>query len=225
MKSSPKEDRCIYCGTDKNMTDDHVPPKLLFPEPRPSDLFTVPSCRKCNASFQKDDEYFRGMLASCESVYYDKNASKVNKKFLSGLNRPEAKGFKRSFQDSIRMIDLVSDGGIYVGKTPALLVDVERFKATAERITRGLFYKIRGYSIPEGYQTDLFLKHGYFQLSEEFFNAFVPYWQPLDSIGNDIFKYRYAACIDSDVNMGLIFTFYDKLFFHIIISPIKKQGS
>lgn len=219
MGSSKKKKLCIYCGSDKDMTVDHVPPKLLFPKPLPNDMFTVPSCDKCNTSFEKDDEYFRGILASCLSVYDDDKASKVNKKFLAGLNRPQAKGFQKTFQDSIRMVDLKSQGGIIVGRTPALLVDANRFQTTAKRITRGLFYKIRGYSIPEDHQIDIFLQHGYFDLLEDVYNAFAPSWGPLGNIGGGIFRYRYAECRDSDVSMGIIFVFYDKIFFHALISP------
>jgi len=60
-------DECIYCGARDNLTDDHVPPKALFPEPRPSDLITVPACLQCNKSYEKDDEYFRiAVLAQIE---------------------------------------------------------------------------------------------------------------------------------------------------------------
>jgi hypothetical protein len=223
MKSSAKKARCIYCGSDKEMTKDHVPPKLLFPEPRPNDLFTVPCCKKCNSSFSKDDEYFRGILVSCESVYYDKNASKINKKFLPSLDRSEAKGFKKTFQKSVTSVNLLSKGGIYMGKIPALLVDASRFKATAKRITKGLFYKIRGCCIPRGYQIDVNVENGYFQLSEDFFTIIEPDWRPTTSIGNGIFKYRYAPCIDNPNVMALVFWFYDKLFFHVLVSPIIKK--
>jgi 5-methylcytosine-specific restriction endonuclease McrA len=56
-----KRDRslCIYCGAAEDLTVDHVPPKNLFPKPRPSDLITVPACRTCNKSYERDDDYFR----------------------------------------------------------------------------------------------------------------------------------------------------------------------
>ncbi len=53
---------CVYCQEVVGSTDDHVPPALLFPKPRPSDLITVPACPQCNAGFEKDEEYIRALF-------------------------------------------------------------------------------------------------------------------------------------------------------------------
>lgn len=50
---------CIYCGSGKNLTRDHVPPKGLIRRPYPNNLCTVPACKTCNLHFSKDEEYFR----------------------------------------------------------------------------------------------------------------------------------------------------------------------
>ena len=42
---------------------DHIPPKLLLARPYPNNLPTVPACRRCNASFQADDEYTRFVIS------------------------------------------------------------------------------------------------------------------------------------------------------------------
>src|SRR5437016_4846066 len=55
---------CYLCRKRPGTTRDHVPPKNLFPRPRPSSLVTVPCCEKCNNRFSKHDEYFR-LFASC----------------------------------------------------------------------------------------------------------------------------------------------------------------
>src|SRR5438128_12075787 len=57
MSMRNKRGICVYCGREKKLTMDHVPPKLLFASPYPPNLPTVPYCRDCNASFQKDDDY------------------------------------------------------------------------------------------------------------------------------------------------------------------------
>jgi hypothetical protein len=49
---------CIYCQKNEATTVDHVPPKAMFPKPRPANLITVPCCDPCNKSFKNDDEYF-----------------------------------------------------------------------------------------------------------------------------------------------------------------------
>src|SRR2546426_12101235 len=55
---------CIYCRTAKADTRDPVPPDLLFPSPKPSNLITVPACKPCNQGFQKDDEVLALVLSS-----------------------------------------------------------------------------------------------------------------------------------------------------------------
>jgi hypothetical protein len=54
--------RCIYCGGLAS-TRDHVPPRLLLEPPRPSNLQTVPCCRKCNHGFSLDEQYLLVLLA------------------------------------------------------------------------------------------------------------------------------------------------------------------
>lgn len=54
---------CFNCGAPSE-TRDHVPPKGVFPAPRPKQLITVPACRKCNNSTKLDDEYFRWFVAT-----------------------------------------------------------------------------------------------------------------------------------------------------------------
>jgi hypothetical protein len=46
------------------MTRDHIPPKNLFPRPRPSGLHTLPCCETCNNRASDDDEYFRLAVSS-----------------------------------------------------------------------------------------------------------------------------------------------------------------
>jgi 5-methylcytosine-specific restriction endonuclease McrA len=54
---------CAYCGDVGIITRDHVPPKGIFPKPRPANLITVPACSKCHSQqTSRDDEYFRNTL-------------------------------------------------------------------------------------------------------------------------------------------------------------------
>ena len=55
--------KCVFCGA-LATTRDHVPPQGVFPDPRPTDLITVPACDICNNSTKLDDEYFRWLVAT-----------------------------------------------------------------------------------------------------------------------------------------------------------------
>jgi hypothetical protein len=101
--------RCYLCGKSADetpegkLTREHVPPRNLFPQPRPSDLITVPCCAKCNHDAHKDDEYLRLAV----SGYYNTNqlgkriwkekavGSTLRKKRLRGSVDAMAKSFKK----------------------------------------------------------------------------------------------------------------------------------
>lgn len=55
---------CYLCGLVPADTRDHIPPRGLFPEPRPTNLVTVPCCRRCNSDFAPEDDYFRFVFSS-----------------------------------------------------------------------------------------------------------------------------------------------------------------
>src|SRR5688500_18167485 len=61
---SNSTDKCYLCGATENLTRDHIPPKGLFPKPRPSNLYTVPCCYSCNNGAAKEDEYLRVAASS-----------------------------------------------------------------------------------------------------------------------------------------------------------------
>jgi hypothetical protein len=59
VSSQPKKSgQCAYCGKKQPVTDDHIPPKNLFPKPRGSNLITVPCCEFCRKGWSENDEYF-----------------------------------------------------------------------------------------------------------------------------------------------------------------------
>lgn len=53
---------CMWCGTTDAVTDDHCPPKGLFPRRVHYLVPTVPGCRRCNGGWQSDSEYLRDAL-------------------------------------------------------------------------------------------------------------------------------------------------------------------
>jgi len=55
---------CYLCGSGSEITKDHIPPKNLFPHPRPTDLISVPCCRECNNYLSPIDESFRVFVSS-----------------------------------------------------------------------------------------------------------------------------------------------------------------
>ena len=55
---------CYLCHSKEANTKDHIPPAGFFPNPRPTNLITVPCCCSCNNRFSKDDEAVRLWLSA-----------------------------------------------------------------------------------------------------------------------------------------------------------------
>lgn len=67
MARSKKKKRlgvCAICGADGEVNREHVPPRNLFLEPRPTNTITVDLCLSCNHGYHLDDEYFRVYVAA-----------------------------------------------------------------------------------------------------------------------------------------------------------------
>src|ERR1035438_2927575 len=58
------QDKCYLCGSEKDLTRDHVPPKNLFRKPLPSNLITVSCCKRCNGGFSKMEEQLRILVSA-----------------------------------------------------------------------------------------------------------------------------------------------------------------
>ena len=72
-KSRPHES--WTCGIKKTCSKDHVPPKCIFPEPRSSDLITVPACTECNMRRSGLDEQFKVFLGLTVGYHLDGDRS------------------------------------------------------------------------------------------------------------------------------------------------------
>ena len=65
--------QCVFCGAAPD-TDDHCPSRVFLEEPFPDNLAVVDSCKSCNESFSKDEQYFACLIECviCGSVELDK---------------------------------------------------------------------------------------------------------------------------------------------------------
>jgi hypothetical protein len=59
---------CAYCGSENANTDDHIPPKNIFRDPKPATLRSVKACLDCNGGPSDDDEYFRDVIVKYHDV-------------------------------------------------------------------------------------------------------------------------------------------------------------
>lgn len=208
----------MHCGAIGPVTADHVPPKGLFAPPRPN-LVTVPSCEACNAGASLDDEYFRAMLCFHDTAGNHPDARKVRDGVFRGLARKERTGLRRKIAQATREVEVRTPSGLFAGKRLAFDVDLARLDRVVARTLRGLYFKEKGYRVPDGYVAEVNSIDGM---------AGMPPWdfaevnreliQPALArkprvIGNDVLCYWMAPANDYPHVTGWVFRFYGRVEF------------
>jgi len=123
------KNRCLFCGKPAS-TRDHIPSKCLLEKPYPLNIFTIPSCEKCNKSFSLDEEYFINVLVEIST-----NPALLSKKDVNG-------SVYRARQRSIKLKKRIesslltgNDGRIYIKP------EYERIEKIIEKNALGLYYR------------------------------------------------------------------------------------
>ncbi len=154
-------ENCIYCGTRPATTRDHVPPKGLFPQPRPSGLVTVPCCEMCRKTQTLDDEYFIRMVAMRHDVDEHPAAKRTVEAVHRSFTKSRKQGFARALVKSVRYVDIHSKAGLYLGKAATYDVDLERLCGVIRRTTLGLFFEHLGERLPDDYRCEVYAIDGF----------------------------------------------------------------
>ena len=202
---------CIYCGSDAH-TRDHIPPKAFFPNPRPSDLLTVPSCAACNSGFQLDDDYAQMTLLARDDISDRKAVQLLIPKLLRSLERQEGKALPISIASTARDFPIYTPDGIVAGTTPAYGISSTRMHRFATRMIRGLFFTEMGYALPTTHDVGvaLFLEGRPAKLAEigQFLDG-----RPIQRIGDGVFAYCWAVLPADEHSTVWIFSLYDRIGF------------
>lgn len=138
IKRVSERGECVYCGSKENITADHVPPKCLFPDPKPTNLITVPACEKCNNSYKKDDEYFR--ICVLTQPYNNPTGWKIWEEKVIRRTLRRSPSLRKRLLDNLIRVELRSPSGVYLGEGEALQFHVSRINRVVKRIVRGLYW-------------------------------------------------------------------------------------
>ncbi len=156
MAAKKKEKRCVYCHSSEDVSRDHIPPRSLFPKPRPSNLITVPCCRNCHEKLTEKDEYFRNFLIFSPQCRGHVAARQLQKSGLRSLQDPNAGELSNplfNFRNRRWPGNLLSSLPFDYGASVA--PDDERIEAVIERIIVGLFWKETDKYLPLDYSVDV----------------------------------------------------------------------
>jgi hypothetical protein len=128
---------CYICGQPATTgKGDHVPPKALFPKPRPSNLITVPCCATCNGSYSLDEEYFRNNISMVSDYRHAEQVWKTTKRSLS-----YSPGLQRD------LLTRISPVRIGTHNLARLDFDASRTDRVLVKIARGLVYHHSGHRL------------------------------------------------------------------------------
>lgn len=215
-----KISECVHCGEIKPISDDHIPPKCLFPKPYPLNMITVPSCDNCNQGASKDDEYLRLIFTAREDVENNSSVQKILPLVRKSLNRKEYPGLRMNFIKSTTLVDGISKAGLYIGKIPLHGVDSLRLNRVLKRIINGIIYDVYHYRIPNNYAR-VWWNINSLKLNQEELLCLLNIVDKLSivdfkQIGTDIFKYKLLRADDDDFSIAGTFTFYERIWFLFI---------
>lgn len=204
-------DQCVYCGATRNLTKDHIPPKNLFPNPRPSNLITVPCCYDCNHQTSLDDEYFRLILSTCQAASDHPAAKRLWPAIRRSLSRPHKPRIKEvSFIETPKAR---APSELLAQRNQAFVVDCCRIDKILAKIVRGLFFHQRGYRLPSTYEV---ITHSNSLLNRAVSQKNEPIEFPvqsLEAVGDGVFSYgSYFYDGDSDTSIWLL-SFFEKVQF------------
>jgi hypothetical protein len=120
---------CYWCSNPAN-SDEHIPPKNLFPKGHRKNLITVRSCSNHNQNFSKIDERMRFHMTSMGGD------SKIAKKYfenetIRGLRRNESRGL---------VIDIVTSKVISSDNKEMFRTKSDNWNSYFEKIIRGLYF-------------------------------------------------------------------------------------
>ncbi len=200
--SRNRTDICGYCGNPSPTTRDHIPPKGIFPTPRPDDLITVPSCASCNQGASASDERFRASLSLHVGVDAP-STSRLWEQTLPGIRRNRA--LHRRLRDEAEPIWLTTPSGVIHGRKYRGRWDSDSHDRTIERMIRGLYF--HHYCDVLGNRVGV-KSHWFHKLTPDILEATAEYEQR--SVGGDQFVYRFGRASDQPLHSIWLFEFHKR---------------
>jgi hypothetical protein len=207
---------CVFCGAPAT-TRDHVPPRNIFPEPRPSNLIKVPSCSRCNNGRSLIDEKFRNIVTMRGAIGFSMVPRRPSKAARQLLDGKVTRAFGRRPAELCRLlrtaheVPMISPGGIYLGRATALQLDSDAHDEMIKRIVQGLYahhYAVRlRADVPIGNMIVDIDKPGL----RAWLDSIVPTLHGAASIGGETFEYAFGRS-DSQSSFWLL-NFYRR---HIV---------
>lgn len=194
----PNPKLCAICGWAQATTNDHIPPRGVFPRPLPPSMITVPACVQCNNGSSVQDERFRVYLAMATS-YYNTEATRLWKEqALRTLDSNQK--LRREVMESIQ---LLQDTPKTRPGVP-FLWPISAYKPTIERIVRGLYWHHFGVALGRRVACEIDMLDA---LPASFIDDSSD-WETL-GVGDGIFAYRFVRATENPLYSVWVLQFFE----------------
>lgn len=217
---------CVFCGKSPAKTRDHIPPKGIFPRPRPK-LITVPACLRCNRGTSKIEEAFRVYLSLRVGLNNDATSNLWNNEAMRTLKHNPS--LRNRIIRSTRPISVRSPAGIILAERIGGPWPSEAHDPVIEKMIRGLYF--HHYREILGERVNVQIQ--WLRTSEDLENwtrrvdpSLEQLWTELPGagdVGTGHFRYRYAAAIESPLHSTWLFDFYGAHFAGGYTSPVEAR--
>lgn len=203
------------CGREKACSRDHVPPKCIFPDPRPGDLVTVPACTACNMHRSGLDEQFKVFLGLTVGYHLD-----GNKSYRVPVLRTLAHNcrLRSGILASMRRV-VIQDPTIPTSQSAlAIPLNKTAHDTVVERTVRGLYFHHTGRILGDRYPPTV---RWHRVLDDELFRM-TNDWST-GTMGNPALVYKYAICTDDLGATAWVLQFFQKTWSSGIFSPEERN--
>jgi len=190
-----------------------VPPKNLFPEPRPTNLITVKCCAKCNHDYSKDDQLFRVWVAASIARSNAGDWIWENKVLKNTLTRSPA--LATQFLEGSKKVWLQTPSGEV--EMDVLSIPKERVENYLVRLTKGLLTHL----YPDfEYSKSLFDVARIDPHDKEMVHELIERIPRMDyfELGEGVFRVLHVRVVDSPTNALFTYIFYDSVGFMVRVS-------
>jgi hypothetical protein len=200
---------CAYCGEERELTVDHVPPQLLLEEPLPENVIKVPACALCNRGFQRDDEYTRDMVALDFRAGRNRTGAAKMPKVFRSLQRAASDRYRSYFQSHLSPTELVDASGqpLSIRASP----DRGRIENTGKHIMRGMHYHFAQKPLPKDTRVFAYSKPGYDSidfLTDNLMQLYEKAGARRDGMIGNGFSYAAASFGDAFVYLFLLYEYF-----------------
>jgi hypothetical protein len=202
MDDAP-EQLCAICGTSIATTTDHIPPKGIFPKPRPNNLITVPACADCNHDSSEIDETFRLYLALHVGDLDDEHSAAYFEDALRTYKHNRR--LQREILENAEPVSIHSPGGIYTGEGLRVRWNSDAHDSIIEKTVRGLYFHHFREILDAEVQVS---PKWFYRPVADFFEAFRNL--PVHAVGQNQFVYRFARAGDKPDASVWLFEFYGR---------------